>query len=61
MSRTLHDEGATSDTLLAIGRLTEQMEQRRRDARGACADRFAAYDAKATRKALAELLRGPNP
>lgn len=56
-SRTLHDSGATSDTLLAIGQLTEHVEQRRRAARGAFAKLFAAYDTKRVRRALDDLLR----
>lgn len=52
ISLELHKSGASPDTMLAIGRLTEQLDQRRIAARSAFAERFAAYDAKATQRAL---------
>jgi CHAD domain-containing protein len=48
--------GVTADTMLAMGRLTELFEQRRQAARQAFAERFAAYDTKATVRALDEVL-----
>jgi CHAD domain-containing protein len=45
-------------TLVALGQLVEQLEQRRVDAREAFADRFADYDSKATRKAMRAMLGG---
>jgi CHAD domain-containing protein len=42
--------------VLAMGQLTELLEQRRAAERADFADRFAAYDAKRTRRALDELL-----
>jgi CHAD domain-containing protein len=43
-------------SLLAMGQLTELLEQRRAAERAAFADRFAAYDAKGTRRDLDDLL-----
>jgi CHAD domain-containing protein len=58
------DSSAGADALLAMGRLTEQLEARRRAAREVFAQRFAEYDSKANRRALADLLepleRGSN-
>jgi CHAD domain-containing protein len=46
------------ETLVALGQLVEQLEQRRGEAREAFADRFAEYDSKATRKAMRAMLDG---
>ncbi|MGI8684640.1 MAG: CHAD domain-containing protein [Acidimicrobiales bacterium] len=56
MSRSLH-AAAGPDTLVAMGRLTEHLEGRRRAARTEFAERFAAYDTKPTARALDALLR----
>ena len=42
-----------AETFVAIGQLIEQLEQIRQDARDEFAERFAAYDAKATRRGSA--------
>ena len=46
----------TAQTLLAMGRLIELFERRRQAAREDFAERFAAYDAKPTARALNELI-----
>ena len=56
VAATLPHASAPVETFVAIGRLTEHMEQHRYAARRAFATRFAAYDEGATRRALAELL-----
>jgi CHAD domain-containing protein len=61
LSRELHDEHAPPDTLLAIGRLTEQLDRRRAAAREAFAEGFHSFDAKATRRTLAAMLDGIGP
>lgn len=48
--------GVERDVLLALGQLTRQLERRWRRARKEFAVRFAAYDTKANRRALAKLL-----
>ncbi len=58
LSRELHEEEAPADTLLAIGRLTEQLDRRRAAARAAFADGFESFDSKSTRASLAEMLDG---
>ncbi len=45
-------------TYVAIGRLVEQLETTRQEARDAFAERFADYDSEATRDALREMLAG---
>lgn len=47
---------APLDTVLATGQLVERMEQRRLASRAEFAERFAAFDTPATRRALAALL-----
>ena len=47
-----------AETFVAIGQLIEQLEQIRQDARDEFAERFADYDAKATRQALRAVLDG---
>lgn len=55
----LHQRGAVdTDGLLAIGRLSDHLDRRRRAEREAFAERFAAYDTKPNRRALDDLL-GP--
>ena len=57
LARTLHAEGALdAGALLAMGQLTEQLDRRRLAQREAFADRFAAYDAKATARSLDALV-----
>lgn len=46
-----------SRVLLAMGRLSEQLDRRRRQEREEFSARFAAYDSKANRRALTRLLR----
>lgn len=54
----LQDRGLVEPaTLVAVGQLTEQLELRRRAAREDFANRFAAYDTKATRRSFQRLLR----
>lgn len=57
-SRDLHRANETStETLLAVGKLTEHLDRRRDAARQEFAQRFAAYDSKQTARPLHELLR----
>ena len=56
LSRELHDGGAPADTMLAIGQLIEQLDQRRAAARAAFAEGFSAYDSRSTRRALDVML-----
>lgn len=46
-----------SDVLLAMGRLSDHLDRRRQQERAAFAERFAAYDSTANRRALKDLLR----
>ncbi len=57
IAHELHHAGASADTLVAIGRLTEQLDQRRLAARAEFAGRFADFDTPATRRNLERLLR----
>jgi CHAD domain-containing protein len=52
----LHEHGASADTMLAIGQLTERLDQQRHAARVEFAERFAGYDTRATRRALDSML-----
>ena len=52
----LHDGAASTDTLLALGQLTERLEQIRIAARAEFAEQFAAYDTTATEHAFAAML-----
>jgi CHAD domain-containing protein len=54
----LHETGASADTMLAIGQLTERLDQQRHSARVEFADRFADYDTLATQRAFDEMLDG---
>jgi CHAD domain-containing protein len=58
ISRELHQSGASSDTMLAIGQLTERLDQRRIATRAEFAERFAEYDTKPTQSALDTTLDG---
>jgi hypothetical protein len=44
--------------MLAIGQLTERLDQQRLAARVEFAERFADYDSRATRRAVAAMLDG---
>ena len=52
ISRELHLRHASPETMLAIGQLIAQLDRRRAATRLAFAERFAAYDTKATQRAL---------
>jgi CHAD domain-containing protein len=54
----LHEAGASADTMVAIGQLTERLDQQRLAARVEFADRFADYDNPATQHALDAMLDG---
>ena len=54
----LHENGASAETMLAIGQLTERLDQQRHAARVEFAERFADYDTPATRRALDAVLDG---
>jgi CHAD domain-containing protein len=57
LARDLHAKAKVdSDVLLAMGRVTDHLDRRRREERAAFVDRFAAYDTKANRQILAGLL-----
>ncbi len=58
ISRELYAAGVASDTMVAIGQLSERLDQRRIAARVEFAERFADYDTKATKRALAAALDG---
>ncbi len=61
ISHELYAVGASPATMLAIGQLTEKLDQRRIEARVAFAERFDAYDTAATHRALADALEGIAP
>ena len=48
IARDIHDDHASTDTLLALGQLTERLEQIRSSARVEFAEQFAAYDTTPT-------------
>lgn len=54
----LHGDGVPAETMLAIGQLSERLEQIRIAARTEFAERFAEYDTKATQRALDATLDG---
>ena len=54
----LHQRAAAADTLLAIGQLTERLDQIRAAARADFAERFATYDTRQTQRALDAMLGG---
>ena len=58
ISRELHSGRASSETMLAIGQLIAQLDQRRFVTRFEFAEHFAAYDTKATRRDLDAALAG---
>ena len=58
IGRELHDTGSSPDTMVAIGQLTERLDQQRLAARTEFAERFADYDTPATSRALDAVLDG---
>jgi CHAD domain-containing protein len=54
----LHETGASAATLVALGQLTERLDQQRQAARVEFADRFTDYDTAATQRALDAMLDG---
>jgi CHAD domain-containing protein len=58
VARELHDSGASPDTMIAIGQLTERLDQQRSAARAEFAERFADYDTSATYGSLEAMLEG---
>lgn len=58
IARELHQAGASPDTMVAIGHLTERLDQQRLTARAEFAERFAGYDTPATQRALDAVLEG---
>jgi CHAD domain-containing protein len=54
----LHDMGSSADTMVAIGQLTERLDQQRLAARVEFAERFADYDSPAALRALDAMLDG---
>jgi len=54
----LHETGASADTTVAIGQLTERLDQQRHAARVEFAERFADYDTPATQRELDAMLDG---
>jgi len=59
LAHDLHERATVdTDALLAMGRLSDHLDRRRAEERAGFVERFAAYDSKANRKALARLLAG---
>lgn len=56
IARELHAAGVGPDTMVAIGQLTERLDQQRLAARDEFATRFAGFDTTATRRALDAVL-----
>jgi CHAD domain-containing protein len=57
LAHDLHERAVVdTDALLAMGRLSDQLERRRAEERSVFAKRFAHYDQKSNRKALANML-----
>lgn len=54
----LHVSGAPAGTMVAIGQLTDRLDQQRLAARAEFAERFADYDTSATQRALEAVLDG---
>ena len=57
--RSSTDVDSPADTLVAIGQLTERLDQTRLAARAEFAERFADYDSRATQRALDSMLERP--
>jgi hypothetical protein len=60
ISHELHLGRASPETMLAIGQLIAQIDQRRIATRFEFAEHFAAYDTKATQRDLDAALSGVN-
>jgi CHAD domain-containing protein len=58
VAHELHEAHASPDTMVAIGQLTERLDQQRLAARAEFAARFADYDTPATQRALDAVLEG---
>lgn len=56
VARELHAAGASADTMVSIGQLTERLDQQRREARAEFAERFAAFDTPKTQATIDALL-----
>ncbi|MFN0089682.1 MAG: CHAD domain-containing protein [Acidimicrobiales bacterium] len=61
VAQELHEAGASADTMVAIGQLAERLDRQRLDARAEFAERFAAFDTRAARRALKETLAAIAP
>ena len=57
----LDEAGTAADTLVAIGQLTERLDQTRVAARAEFAERFADYDSPTTARALDAMLEAIAP
>ena len=58
ISLDLLADGASADTMHAIGQLTERLDRRRHEARVEFASRFATYDTRGTQRTLDAMLDG---
>ena len=58
ISHDLHVEGASSETMVGIGQLIAQLDERRLATRVAFAEHFAAYDTRSTQRDLDAALAG---
>ena len=58
VAQELYDDGASSATMIAIGQLTERLDQQRGAARAEFAERFADYDTSSTSNSLHDMLQG---
>jgi CHAD domain-containing protein len=61
MGPELRDAGASPDTIVAIGQLSERLDQQRVAARAEFAERFADYDTPATQRSLDAVIEGITP
>lgn len=61
LSQELHARSAPPATLVAVGRLAEQLDQRRQAARDEFADTFARFDRPTTRRAVHAITDGARP
>jgi CHAD domain-containing protein len=58
ISHHLHERAARADTMLAIGQLTQRLDQQRLAARAEFTERFEAYDTKETGRAFDAAIAG---
>jgi hypothetical protein len=58
MGPELREAGASPDTMVAIGQLSERLDQQRLAARTEFAERFADYDTPATQRSLDAVIEG---